>query len=87
MYSCDLIERDVIDAKSPDKVINIGDMFLMGFWGKESLELPLAVMDLANVTKRFKGGNAFAHDWNLPWTIMYLLTTMGLAVPVSMTQL
>jgi hypothetical protein len=30
-YSCNLIERDVIDAKSPDKVRNIGDMFLMRF--------------------------------------------------------
>ncbi len=77
VYWCDLIERDVIDAKSPDKVINIGDMFLMGFRGKESLELPLTVMDLANVTKRFKGGNAFAHDWNLPLTIMYLLEGDG----------
>ncbi len=77
VYSCDLIERDVIDAKSPDEVINIGDMFLMGFWGKESLELPLAVMDLANVTKHFKGSDAFAHDWNLPWTIMYLLDRDG----------
>jgi hypothetical protein len=77
VYSCDLIERDVIDAKSPYKVINIGDMFLMRFWGKESLELPLAVMDLVNVTKHFKGGDAFAHDWNFPWTIMYLLDRNG----------
>jgi hypothetical protein len=77
MYTCDLIKRDVIDAKSPDEVLNIGDMFLMGFRGEESLELPLAIMDLANVTKLFKGGDAFAHDWDLPWTIMYLLDRDG----------
>ena len=52
-------------------------MFLMRFWGKESLELPLAVMDLANVTKLFKGGDAFVHDGNLPWTVMNLLDCNG----------
>ncbi len=29
------------------------------------------------MTKRFKGGDAFAHDRNLPWTIMYLLDPNG----------
>ena len=30
-YSCDLIERDVIYAESPDEVVDVGDMFLMRF--------------------------------------------------------
>ena len=76
-YLCDLIERDVIDAKSPNEVFDVGDMFLMRFQGKGSLELPLAVMDLVNVAKRFKGGDAFAHDRNLPWAIMNLLDRNG----------
>jgi len=76
-YLCDLIERDVIDAKSPDEVFDVGDMFLMRFRGRESLELPLAVMDLVNVAKCFKGGDAFAHDRNLPWAIMNLLDRNG----------
>ena len=76
-YSCDLIERDVIYAKSPDEVFNVGDMFLMRFRGKESLELPLAVVDLANVAECFECGNAFAHDRNLPWPVMNLLDRNG----------
>ncbi len=76
-YSCDLIERDVIYAKSPDEVFNVGDMFLMRFRGKESLELPFAVVDLANVAERFQCGDAFAHDRNLPWPVMNLLDRNG----------
>ncbi len=76
-YSCDLIERDVIYAISPDEVIDVGDVFLMRFRDKESLELPLAVVDLANVAERFKCGDAFAHDRNLPWPVMNLLDRNG----------
>jgi hypothetical protein len=72
-----LIERDVIYAKSPDEVVNVGDMFLMRFRGKESFELPLAVMDLANMAEGFEGGDAFAHDWNLTWSVMNLLDRNG----------
>jgi hypothetical protein len=77
---CDLIERDEIDAKSPDKIPNVSDVFLMRFWGKEGLELPLPFMDLMNMTELFKGGNAFAHDRNLPRTIMNLLDCDGSGV-------
>ena len=52
-------------------------MFLMRFRGKESLELPLAVVDLANVAECFECGNAFAHDRNLPWPVMNLLDRNG----------
>ncbi len=74
---CDLIERDEVDAKSLDKIPDVGDSFLMRFWGKEGLELPLAFVDLTNLTKLFKGGDAFAHDRNLPWTVMNLLDRDG----------
>jgi hypothetical protein len=76
-YLCDLIERDVIDANSPDEVFDVGDMFLMRFQGKEGLELPFAIMDLANVAKRFEGGDAFVHGRNLPWAVMNLLDCNG----------
>jgi hypothetical protein len=79
-YSCDLIERDVIDTKLPDKVFDVGDMFLMRFWGKEGLELPFVVMDLVNVVKHFEGGDARMHDRNLPWAIMNLLDRNGSCV-------
>ncbi len=77
---CDLIERDEVDAKSPDEIPDVGDVFLMRFWSKEGLELPLAFMDLMNMTKLFKGGNAFAHDRNLPQTVMNLLDRDGSGV-------
>ena len=72
-----MIKRDVIYAKSPDEVINVGDMFLMRFRGKESFELPLAVMDLANMTELFEGGDALAHDRNLTWSVMNFLDRNG----------
>ncbi len=77
---CDLIERDEVDAKSPDEIPDVGDVLLIRFWGKEGLELPLAFMDLMNLTKLFKGGNAFAHDRNLPRTVMNLLDRDGSGV-------
>jgi hypothetical protein len=79
-YLCDLIERDVIDTKSPDEVFDVGDMFLMRFRGKEGLELPFAIMDLANVAKPFEGRDALTHDRNLPWAVMNLLDRYGSCV-------
>ena len=76
-YPCDLIEGDVVDAKSPDEVRNVCDVFLMRFRGKEGFELPLAIMDLANVAQRFEGGDAFAHDRNFSWAVMNLLDRNG----------
>ncbi len=49
----------------------------MRFWGIEGLELPLAFMDLTNMTKLFKGGDTFAYDRNLPRTVMNLLDRNG----------
>ncbi len=77
---CDLIERDEFDVKSPDEIPNVGDVFLMRFWGKQDLELLLAFMNLMNMINLFKGGNAFAHDRNLPWTVMNLLGHNGSGV-------
>ncbi len=79
-YSCDLIERDVIDTKSPDEVFNVGDMFLMRFGGKEGLELPFSVMDLANVATHFEVGDVLTHDRNLSWAVMNLLDRTGSCV-------
>jgi hypothetical protein len=42
--------------------------------------LPLAFIDLTNMTKLFKGGNAFAHDRNLSRTVMNLLDCNGSGV-------
>ena len=55
-------------------------MFLVRFWGKEGLELPFTVMDLANVAKRFEGRDSLTHDRNLPWAVMNLLDRNGSCV-------
>ena len=34
---CDLIERDEVDAKSPDKIPDFGDVFLMSFGARRAL--------------------------------------------------
>ncbi len=52
----------------------------MRFRGKEGLELPFAIMDLANVAKRFEGGDALTHDSNLPWAVLNLLDRNGSCV-------
>jgi hypothetical protein len=33
-----LIQRDKVDAKAPDKVLDVSDVFLMGLGGKEGLK-------------------------------------------------
>ena len=34
----DRIQSNIIDTKSPDKVVNVDDMLLVGLGGKDSLE-------------------------------------------------
>jgi hypothetical protein len=36
----DLVQGNIVDAKAPDKVFDIVNMFLMGLGGKEGVEKP-----------------------------------------------
>ncbi len=47
-------------------------MLLVGLGGKKSLKQPLAVVDLANLTDFFEGGNAPAPNFSFPRAIMDL---------------
>jgi hypothetical protein len=44
------IERDVVHAETPDEVLNVVDVFLMGFCSEECLEQPQSICDLNYVT-------------------------------------
>jgi hypothetical protein len=70
-----LVQGNTVDAKMPDKVFDIVDMFLMGLGGKDGFEKPLAIMDLMNLSHLCEGGNALSRDWDFPWAVMNLLNS------------
>ena len=72
-----MIQRDIFDAKAPDEVLDVSDVFLMGLGGKEGFEEPLTIMDLANLSHLLEGGNTLFHDWNFPLAIVDLLNGDG----------
>ncbi len=53
------IQWNVVDTEAPNKVINVFNMFLVGFWCKEGLEQPAPVHDLSDVAYLGKRGDAF----------------------------
>ncbi len=69
----DLIKWNIIHTKPPDKILNIVNVLLVGFWGKECLEQPLAVVNLTNLTNLLEGGNTLTHDRNFPWAVKNFL--------------
>ena len=69
----DRVERDVVDAKSPNEIVDVVDMLLVRLGGKECLEKPFTIMDLSDVTHFFERSNAFTHYRNFTWSIMDLL--------------
>jgi hypothetical protein len=50
-WARDLVQGDIIDAKVPNKVINVGDTFLVQLCCKQHFKLPLSSIDLADVAK------------------------------------
>ncbi len=64
----DLVQRYVIYTEPPHKVVDIADMFLVGFWCKKGFKQPFTIMDLT-----LEGCNALAHNWSLVWPIMDFL--------------
>jgi hypothetical protein len=69
----DLVQGNIVDAKAPDKVFDIVNVFLMGLGGKESFEKQLAIMDLTNLSHLCKGGDALSRDWDFPCVVMNLV--------------
>ena len=47
----DRVQRNVIDAKTPDKIINVGHVFLVWFRCQEWFRKPFDVIDLLDVAE------------------------------------
>ncbi len=75
--SGDGIERDVVDAKTPDKVVDMANVLLMEFGCNDSLEEPLPIMNLADVPNFLKGSNGLAHDCNFFWAVFLRIFLQG----------
>ena len=69
----DLVQRYVIYTEPPHKVVDIADMFLVGFQCKKGFKQPFAVVDLTNMAQLLEGCNALAHNWSLAWPIVDFL--------------
>jgi hypothetical protein len=67
---CDLIERNKIDAKAPDEVLDIGYMLLVGLGGEKGLKHPRAAMELTNMAELVESGDGLFHDWGLSGAIV-----------------
>ena len=73
----DLIQRDIVDTKAPDKIVNVLDMLLVELGGEESFKRPLIIMDWANLSHLLKGSDTRLHDWYFPLAIVNLLSGYG----------
>jgi hypothetical protein len=71
----DLIQGNIVYAKSPHKIVNILDVLLVGLRGKQSLEHPSATVNLTNVAQLLQRRDAFSHYRNLPRTVINILHT------------
>ena len=65
-----LIQRDIINAESPHKVVDILDVLLMGLRSKQRLKHPSAAMNLTNVAEFLERCDTFPHNWDLPRTVI-----------------
>jgi hypothetical protein len=72
-------ERDVINTKPPDKVADT-NVLLVRLGGKDSLENPLSILNLADVSNFFKGQNGLLHNWNLLWVVLNLFYSCWLGI-------
>jgi len=71
----DLIQRNIIDAKTPYKIVNILDVLLVGLWSEQCVEHPLSPVDLTDVAQLFVQRDTFTHNRNLPRTVIDTLHT------------
>ncbi len=71
----DLIQWNVIYAKSPDKIVNILDMLLVWLRGQQCFRHPTAAVDLADVAQLLKGRDTLSHNRDFPWTVIDILDT------------
>jgi hypothetical protein len=56
------VEGYIVDAKPPDKVVNVLHVLLVGFRHKQCLEEPTPFRDLSDVSNLGKSGDALLHD-------------------------
>ena len=61
-WSSDLVEWNIIDAKSPYKISDVADVFLMRLWREQGFKEPTTAVDLANMPQLFQRRNMFSHN-------------------------
>jgi hypothetical protein len=71
----DLIQRDIIYAKAPNKIVNILDVLLVWLRGQQYFEHPSAAVNLAYVTQLLERRNTLSHNRDLPRTVIDILHT------------
>ncbi len=74
------VQRHVVHAEPSHKIVDVTNVFLVGFGGKNSLEEPSAIMDLLNMAHFLKCCYGPAHDWNFFWSVVNLLHSDGSGV-------
>ena len=70
-----MIKRDVVNAKTPNELVDVAYVLLMGLRREQCFEKPLPVVDLANLSHFLEGGDALFHNWNFPWPVPYILNS------------
>jgi hypothetical protein len=71
---------DIVNAKMPDKLINVADVLLVGLRGQECFEEPPAIVDLVDVAKLCKQHNTLAHDGGFARSVVDLLDADGASI-------
>lgn len=68
-----LVERDVIYAKTPDEVIDVGNVFLMGLWSEKGFTEVRAVKDWPDLAEFEELRDSLTHDGLFTGTVVNLL--------------
>jgi len=64
----DGVERNVVNAEAPDKVVNVSHILLMWLRSQERLREPCTVVNLFHVTEFDELSNGFLNNRLLSWT-------------------
>ncbi len=61
--TCHGVEGYVINTESPNKILDVTNMLLMGFWRKDGLKEPMTIANLSYVANLFKCRHSSPHNW------------------------
>jgi hypothetical protein len=68
-----LVEWNIVYAKAPNKVVDIGNMLLVWLSCQQGFENLSTIMDLNNLPHFRQGRNALAHNWCFMRAVIDLL--------------